>query len=185
MRGNLSLVSTVIASITFQSLINPPGGSIQQGLSRDPLNEALNCTMLSNNQSYCPGEAVSSFHHRDEFLGYVICNTICFMSSLSVTLLLVSGLPMKNKAVIWLLSIGMCDTLTTLALAYFNALAMVMPDHLRRNNAFSITLVASILAWCGLLVLIMVLITLRLIIWIVKKFVRAIRKLFTCGIRES
>ncbi|XP_054782380.1 ankyrin repeat-containing protein At5g02620-like [Prosopis cineraria] len=32
MRGYLSLVSTVIATITFQALINPPGGFIQQGL---------------------------------------------------------------------------------------------------------------------------------------------------------
>ncbi|KAK4269119.1 hypothetical protein QN277_022316 [Acacia crassicarpa] len=183
MRGNLSLVSTVIATITFQSLINPPGGSIQQGLSQGSPNEALNCTMLYNNESYCPGEAVSSFRLQDQFLWYVIFNTISFISSLSVTLLLVSGVPMKNKALIWLLSIGMCVTLTTLALAYLYALRMVMPDHLRKNKAFSITIEASILAWAGLLVLIMVLITLRLIIWIVKKFVRAIRKLFTFVIR--
>ncbi|KAI9119704.1 hypothetical protein K1719_009093 [Acacia pycnantha] len=182
MRGNLSLVSTVITSITFQSLINPPGGSIQQGLSPS---EALNCTNLDNKGRYCPGEAVSSIHHEDEFLRYVICNTICFMSSLSVTLLLFSGVPMKNKALIWLLCIGMCVTLTTLVLAYLKAMNMVMPNHLSINDAVWTTTGASIMAWCGLLGLIMVLITLRLIIWIVKKFVRAIRKLFACGIRES
>ncbi|XP_028752080.1 uncharacterized protein LOC114711819 [Neltuma alba] len=186
MRGNLSLVSTVIATITFQSLVNPPGGFIQQGLSQGPSNiEALNCTVLSNNKSYCPGEAVSSFHSQSLFLEYVIYNTISFISSLSVTLLLISGVPMKNKALIWLLSIGMCITLTTLALAYLVALLMVMPDHLRNNKAALITILASILSWAGLLVLVLVLITLRFIIWIVKKFVRAIKKLFTCGIRES
>ncbi|KAI9119838.1 hypothetical protein K1719_009227 [Acacia pycnantha] len=105
MRGNLSLVSTVIASITFQSLINPPGGSIQQGLSGSS-NAPLSCTRLDDNKDYCPGEAVSSFLLQRAFLWYVICNTISFMSSLSVTLLLVSGVPMTRKALIWLLSIG-------------------------------------------------------------------------------
>ncbi|KAK4269126.1 hypothetical protein QN277_022323 [Acacia crassicarpa] len=176
MRGNLSLVSTVIASITFQSLINPPGGPIQQGLS-GLSNAPLNCTTLYDNESYCPGEAVSSFRFQGSaFSEYVICNTISFMSSLSVTLLLFSGVSMKNKALIWLLSIGMCVTLTTLALAYVCALAMVMPRHLQQNNAVSMTIESAIFAWCGLLGLIMVLITLRLIIWSVKKFVRAIRK---------
>ncbi|XP_028793207.1 ankyrin repeat-containing protein ITN1-like [Neltuma alba] len=186
MRGNLSLVSTVIATITFQSLVNPPGGFIQQGLSQSSSNiEALNCTILSNNKSYCPGEAVSSFRSQTLFLRYVIYNTISFISSLSVTLLLVSGVPMKNKALIWLLSIGMCITLTTLALAYLVALQIVMPDHIWNDKAASITFSASILAWAGLLVLVLVLITLRFIIWIVKKLVRAIKKLFRCGIRES
>ncbi|XP_028752074.1 uncharacterized protein LOC114711812 [Neltuma alba] len=186
MRGNLSLVSTVIATITFQSLINPPGGFIQQGLSQGSSNiEALKCTILPNNVSYCPGEALSSFSSQDMFLEYVIFNTISFISSLSVTLLLVSGVPMKNKALIWLLSIGMCITLTTLALAYLTALCMVMPNHLLWNKAGWTTLAASICAWSGLLVLIVVLITLRFIIWVVKKCARLIRKLLTCGIRES
>ncbi|KAI9119881.1 hypothetical protein K1719_009270 [Acacia pycnantha] len=45
MRGNLSLVSTVIATITFQALINPPGSFIQQGLS---LPSEENTTSSSN-----------------------------------------------------------------------------------------------------------------------------------------
>ncbi|XP_054782179.1 ankyrin repeat-containing protein At5g02620-like [Prosopis cineraria] len=184
MRGNLSLVSTVIATITFQSLINPPGGFIQQGLSRDSSspNDALNCTILNNNESYCPGEAISSFRLQTLFLRYVICNTISFISSLSVTLLLVSGVPVKNKALIWLLSIGMCITLTTLALAYLIALKMVLPDHLWDNHAASITIEASVLAWAAMLFLIVVLITLRLFIWIVKKCFRAIKKLLTWAV---
>lgn len=187
MRGNLSLVSTVIATITFQALVNPPGGFIQQGLAQGSSNDALNCTTLSNNESYCPGEAVSSFVTEIWFLRYIICNTICFISSLGVTLLLVSGVPMKNKALIWLLSIGMCVTLTALAFAYLTALVMVTPSHMLYddNSVILITIGTSVLAWGGLLVLIIVLITLRLIFWAVKKCIRAIKKLFTCGIRES
>ncbi|KAI9119768.1 hypothetical protein K1719_009157 [Acacia pycnantha] len=78
MRGNLSLVSTVIATITFQALINPPGSFIQQGLSLPPeenttsssnqvLNNVtsssydLNCTILHDNRTYCPGQAMASY----------------------------------------------------------------------------------------------------------------------------
>ncbi|XP_054779900.1 uncharacterized protein LOC129287698 [Prosopis cineraria] len=75
MRGNLSLVSTVIATITFQALINPPGGFIQQGLlsgeNTTSSNGVLNCTVLSGNQTYCPGQAISSFPDHKDFEQHV------------------------------------------------------------------------------------------------------------------
>lgn len=183
MRGNLSVVSIFIATVTFQALVNPPGGFIQQGIIEG---SSLNCTTIYNNEEYCPGEAVSSYNFVHGFLPYVICNTISFISSLSVTLLLVSGIPMKNKVLIWLLSIGMCIALTTLALAYVFAFLLLTPIHLLSNNNVLITLGMSFLAWVGLLVLIMLSITLRLIIWMVKKCLkRSISKLFTCGSGES
>ena len=74
MKENLSLVSTVIATITFQAMINPPGGFIQQGLvSKEnttssisvPNNitssyDLLSCGRLQNNDTYCPGQAMAS-----------------------------------------------------------------------------------------------------------------------------
>ncbi|KAI9119792.1 hypothetical protein K1719_009181 [Acacia pycnantha] len=56
---------------------------------------------------------------------YLKYNTVAFVSSLGVALLLVSGVPLKHKAVIWMLSIGMFITLTFLTLTYLNGLYLV------------------------------------------------------------
>ncbi|KAF7843552.1 ankyrin repeat-containing protein [Senna tora] len=77
MRGSLSLVATVISTITFQAAINTPGGFIQQGQA-----------LLAIQSPW--------------FRSYLLCNSICFTSSLNVIVLLVSGVPMKNRlAVSW------------------------------------------------------------------------------------
>ncbi|KAI9108707.1 hypothetical protein K1719_020354 [Acacia pycnantha] len=57
MRGNLSLVATVIATMTFQVAINPPGGFIQQGLDNK---RPLSCLehYFEHNFKTCPGDAM-------------------------------------------------------------------------------------------------------------------------------
>ncbi|KAI9078557.1 hypothetical protein K1719_039495 [Acacia pycnantha] len=54
----------------------------------------------------CPGEAILAFRRGEDFLYFIIPNTIAFVASLGVTLLLISGLPLKNKVVMWMLSMG-------------------------------------------------------------------------------
>ncbi|RHN39386.1 putative PGG domain-containing protein [Medicago truncatula] len=68
-----------------------------------------------------------SYLYHDEYLRFLICNTICFIASLSVILLLVSGIPINNKFSMWLLSIGMSIVITSLALTYLYAANMVTP----------------------------------------------------------
>ncbi|KAF7843548.1 ankyrin repeat-containing protein [Senna tora] len=179
MRGNLSLVATVISTISFQAIISPPGGFIQQGLSSNSdttstNNNPLNCSIIDNDQ-YCPGEAISSYNLRPQFVRYLKCNTVSFVSSLSVALLLVSGVSVKNKPVIWLLSMGMCVSLTSLALAYFFAVDMIIPTHLEDEFLYNL-FGPSFLAWIALLLFITVFITLRFFIWLVKTCVRTIRR---------
>lgn len=107
------------------------------------------------------------------FLAYLICNSISFIASLSITLLLVSGVPLKNKAVMWILSIGMCVTVMSLGLTYIYAVLMVTPSHLW-GSAEKIDFI-SILIWIGLLVLIGVFITLRFLTWLPKKCIKRIK----------
>ncbi|XP_054814062.1 ankyrin repeat-containing protein At5g02620-like [Prosopis cineraria] len=181
MRGNLSLVSTVIATITFQAMINPPGGFIQQGLlsknNTASSNDLLNCTTFYDGNTYCPGEAISFLRLPDDFQQYLIFLTVSFYSSLGVTLLLVSGFPMKNKAVIWLLSLGMCITLSSLAFAFLSALSIVVPTHLLEGNAIQTMMWVTIMVWTNLLGLILVLITLRFQFWIWKRCAKIIKRL--------
>ncbi|XP_028752076.1 ankyrin repeat-containing protein At5g02620-like [Neltuma alba] len=89
MRGNLSLVATVMATITFQAVFNPPGNVIQQGIlvsSNSTINEGdknfiafiesspLGCLPFKSYDSRhdftphaCPGEAMLASRKPDLF----------------------------------------------------------------------------------------------------------------------
>ncbi|XP_028793202.1 ankyrin repeat-containing protein ITN1-like [Neltuma alba] len=129
-RGNLSAASIFMASVTFQALINPPGSFIQQDLAKQEdapsPSGALNCVPTDDNKELCPGQAVSSFRRQGEFLSYAACITISFYASLSVTLLLVSGVPLRNSAAIWILAISMSLSVLSLAVAYNIAVYMLV-----------------------------------------------------------
>ncbi|KAI9078528.1 hypothetical protein K1719_039466 [Acacia pycnantha] len=124
MRGNLSTVATVISTMTFQSVLNPPGGFVQQGIydSNNTFSSSspLDCLEVKGDQS-CPGEAILASRDPEDFRCFIIHNTIAFVASLGVALLLISGLPLKNKVMMWMLSMGMFITLTALGRAYFIA----------------------------------------------------------------
>lgn len=164
MRGNLSLLATVIATMTFQSAINPPGGI-------RPASETgeITCPDTSKNITVpCPGEAVLSVLKADTYNSFLYCNTICFASSLAVCLLLVSGFPLKNRFFIWFFSICMCITLTSLTLTYFFGLQMVTPNDVWDNSFFSMVGVV-IFIWVILLGIVAIFLCLRLLFWIVTK----------------
>ncbi|KAK4268802.1 hypothetical protein QN277_022040 [Acacia crassicarpa] len=59
MRGNLSTVATVISTMTFQSIIDPPGSFIQQGIksnSNNTTSSPLDC-MDEKDDYACPGHS--------------------------------------------------------------------------------------------------------------------------------
>ncbi|TKY64302.1 mitogen-activated protein kinase 15 [Spatholobus suberectus] len=167
MRGMLSLVATVIATMTFQSAINPPGG-----VRPADENGFLKCNQTATNP--CPGEAVLAIVKKDIYTRFLYCNTICFVSSSAVCLLLVSGLPLDNRFITWLFSIGMCITLTSLTLTYLFGARLVTPNDLWDPLISMFGLVIFI--WMILLGLIALCLCLKLIVWIVTKYWRRKRR---------
>ncbi|KAL9304315.1 hypothetical protein ACSQ67_021578 [Phaseolus vulgaris] len=144
MRGNLSLAATIITTITFQTAINPPGG-----VRPAPESGYVECTKNLNGNP-CPGE-----------------NTICFVSSLAMCLLLVSGFPLNNRFFTWLLSICMCITMTSLTVTYMLGADMVTPYpvwHTTKTIFYNV-----IYIWLALLGLVTLVLCLRLFVWIVTK----------------
>ncbi|XP_028754093.1 ankyrin repeat-containing protein NPR4-like [Neltuma alba] len=147
MRGNLSLVATVISTITFQALINPPGGFVQQSILKE---DPFKCIDNDEGESICPGDAISAVTYSDLFHPYLKYNTICFIGSLCVILLVVSGVPLKHRVVVWVLSIAMCITLTFLSLTYLQGLYLVTPDGELFKSANKLFR-ASLYCWIGFL----------------------------------
>ncbi|PNX77174.1 hypothetical protein L195_g033137 [Trifolium pratense] len=196
MRGNLGLMATVIATMTFQMALNPPGGvrSIKDeanpptsayayppdayayppDANNGNPNDALSCTL--DGYLYlkvCPGESVLAVVYEDLYFRFLVSNTICFIASLSILLLLVSGIPLDHRLPMWMLSIGMWVTLTSLAISYLTAVGMTTPDPLYAKASKFIEMLIRV--WMILLAIITLCHTLRLIIWIVKLIYKKIK----------
>ncbi|XP_027907038.1 uncharacterized protein LOC114166497 [Vigna unguiculata] len=166
MRGNLSLVATVIATITFQSALNPPGGVIP---AKEGGGGPVVCEGDDDQRHPCPGESVLAYAFTQDYTYFLIWNTTCFISSSAVCLLLVSGFPLNHRFFTWLLSIGMCITITSLALTYMFGATLVTPDPVWYKSSSMFQNVFYI--WITLLGLVALLLCLRFFVWILTKWI--------------
>ncbi|KAK4269120.1 hypothetical protein QN277_022317 [Acacia crassicarpa] len=183
MRGNLSLVATVISTLTFQAALNPPGSIIQQGIRPSGPDFNLTSSFITSidngplacltytygyrrTRTSCPGEAMLAHRYPNMFNRFITYNTISFVASLCVALLLVSGVPLKQRVVMWMLSIGMGITLTCLLNAYFAGLNLITPftDSYPSDVVFIATS-----CFIGLYVLVGIYMAVIFVRWVVKK----------------
>ncbi|RDX70686.1 hypothetical protein CR513_50048, partial [Mucuna pruriens] len=161
MRGMLSLVATMISTMSFNAVMNPPGGVIQGNGSSD----ILSCYNSTSSKELCPGKPVLLTVESFYFPRFVMFNSISFVASLSITLLLVSGVPLKNEVTMGILSIGTGVTLTFLMFSYFYGAFML------GSSVFYMGTASILFGWLGLLGLIVVITLIRVINWLVKQVI--------------
>jgi len=160
MKTSINLTLSIIATVTFSLGMNPPGGVVQAGLDdfKDlKITKCLNRTIvvdnMSMNRTICIGEALMASLQHDKYLLFLAFNTTCFISSISVILFVVSGIPFNKPRLVWILSGGMSITLTFLALTYLMAANMVTPNSIWNSptsNVFGIALIVwSVVALIG------------------------------------
>ena len=171
MRGALMVVATVITTITFQPILNPPGGVSQT-------NETL--SIESNGNGYnitCPAGTSVLACNADQYFAYsifLICNTISFTASLCVTFLLISGFPLRNKLCMGILTFSMCITLTFLAFAYIYAFILLLPDQPYfydnyRTEPMFILIMCVLLSLMAVVGIVLLIHTIRFLTWMVVK----------------
>ncbi|KAF5442135.1 hypothetical protein F2P56_037049 [Juglans regia] len=122
-RGTLMLVATVIATVTFEAGLNPPGGVWQD--------DTNNGTTVTAGTSICQ----SRYQHYQWFLFF---NTTAFVAALSVLLVIVSGFPQRIKFFIWFLTLTMLIAIYTLAATYFNGLCLVNPSYFKGGQGLEV-----------------------------------------------
>ncbi|KAF8400553.1 hypothetical protein HHK36_013852 [Tetracentron sinense] len=131
-RATLMIAATVIAGMGFQAGINPPGGVWNED---DEGNNARRA-----------GTPILAEKQPAIFAVVMFFNTLSFITSLSILLLLAGGLPRKRRFCLRILVAAMWVTVTCMALAYL--FSMMATD----NNSTSynyIIAVFSLLAWLG------------------------------------
>ncbi|KAM1111109.1 hypothetical protein ACFX13_010491 [Malus domestica] len=161
-RGMLMVVATMISTMTFQAVVNPPGGVWQNDVTNST---EAGCTA----ENICTaGTAVLGYVWEDDFVTFIKYNTTSFLASLCVTLLLISGFPLHNRLCMWLLSMSMCVTLTFLALTYLQVLLLIIPVN-GIFDSYRIICKNCFYTWVAFLVIVGVLHTIRFLIWVVKR----------------
>lgn len=173
MRGSLMVVATVITTITYQPSLSPPGGVWQADIKNSTESNA--CP-----HPPCEAGTLVLAYGGDElvFLSYLICNTIAFTASLSVTFLLISGDFLKNKCFMVILTLAMCTTLTFLGITYVLAFFLLVPPRLRSHLGWTMYIPIVVLVCLILVVLLIHLI--RFLYWLVCKIFKCAKKQICC-----
>ncbi|KAI9119914.1 hypothetical protein K1719_009303 [Acacia pycnantha] len=92
------------------------------------------------NKGPCPGEAMSSYIAPNAFKFFMLSNTISFLASLWIALLLVLGAPLKLRIVSWMVSQGMSLSITCLISSYLLGVRFVSPVENYQYKAIVITI---------------------------------------------
>jgi len=159
-RGTLMIVATVIATMTFQSALNPPGGVWQENTHSG----AYTCTTYGICKS---GNAILGYDDAQDYVKFMSFNTVSFFASLCVVLILVCGFPLKNTVIMWILTVAMTIAVTFMLLTYLWAIGLVTPGHIY-YHAYRLGFFLGG-AW-GVILLVLALIQIvRFVFWIRKR----------------
>ncbi|CAJ2671906.1 unnamed protein product [Trifolium pratense] len=167
MRGSLMVVATVIASLTFQIAINPPGGVWQSdtdhnsGCAHNICKAGTSILATGDNDSY----------NKYRYKVFIVLCTISFSASQTIIVLLICGFGLRNKLIMWLLIIVTCVSVFCTAGAYVISLRMILPFD---DETIYHILLYYMYFWLALIGLLVLTLASRFVFWLLKKFFRFI-----------
>lgn len=162
-RSALMVVASLIATVAFQAGLTPPGGVWQDDYQEDS----------NGNPADLPhtvGTAVMATKDPLQYGLFMIFNTIAFLASLSIILLLVSGLPLKRRRWMWIQMVIMWISITAQVLTYFLALRFMSPKSLIAQTMLREVTQISVLTWLCLMLVVFIGNIVRMNLWVLRKY---------------
>ncbi|XP_063946253.1 uncharacterized protein LOC135151592 [Daucus carota subsp. sativus] len=158
------LAATVIAAMSNQAAINPPGGiagvDATEVSAPDPYEQVF---WLE------PAASLLAYFYPSLSNAFWISNTISFMAALGIIFLYVSGATLKQKLFIWLIRGAMWITLTAMGVAYACAVLATTPSTVDLNDKTLLAVFYGLCAWMGLILLSMSVVTFRAVRYFVRR----------------
>ncbi|XP_058213569.1 ankyrin repeat-containing protein BDA1-like [Rhododendron vialii] len=162
-RSALMVVASLIATVAFQAGLTPPGGVWQDDYQLDSNGNPVD-------DPHTVGTAVMAYKDHIQYSLFMIFNTIAFLASLSIILLLVSGLPLKRRRWMWVQMVIMWISITAQVLTYFLALRNMSPKSVSAQSMLREVTEISVLTWLCLMMVVFIGNIVRMNLWILRKY---------------
>ncbi|XP_022730925.1 ankyrin repeat-containing protein BDA1-like [Durio zibethinus] len=162
-RNTLMLVASLLATMAFQAGVNPPSAVWQD---TSPSGSSSTASNDSNESHHKAGSSIMADNYPFLYTSFLISNTTGFLASLSIILLLISGLPLRRRFFMWVLMVIMWVAITAMAFAYLVSIAAFTPE--KANSLLLRIIVIAVLVWISLMLLLLLGHTIRLIIRLIK-----------------
>lgn len=159
-RDSLIFVASLIAAMAFNAGLTPPGNVWQDHFSKEDIGKVPEI-------SHRAGEAIIAYDYPQLYKLYIRFNTTAYVSSLSIILLLISGLPLRHRRYMWAMQVVMWVTITAMAFTYVYVLLALTP--IKDMPSLRQIMVVIVLVWCIMMALVFIGNAMRLIFKWVKK----------------
>ncbi|XP_022863566.1 uncharacterized protein LOC111383667, partial [Olea europaea var. sylvestris] len=166
-RSALMVVPSLIATMAFQVGVKPPSGLLQVN---ETVNSQSNLALIS--QFYKVLEFIFVHNHQKLYGPFLIANTTALIASLSIILLLMSGLPLKRRIVMGILMVITWIAITAVALIYLISIIVVTPEEERQTQSSVLAVGFAVVTWVGLIVLLLIGHMIRLIIKMIRLIIK-------------
>ncbi|KAM7517493.1 hypothetical protein LguiB_016455 [Lonicera macranthoides] len=168
-RDAMLIAATVIAGMAYQAGLDPPGGVWDQ-------NYQTTLNIQGKNLTFLAGRSIMAVNYPREYCLFWAFNTMSFVASLSIVLLLIHGSPsmgttwfrvLKQKVFMRFLTVVIWVVATTMTLTYLVAMLTFTPGNAIKFNIDNLgfkvegrgtgdIIILSVLAWLGLVCIVFI-----------------------------